>query len=252
MAATTENINNTFFDGIYKDVWRQLIPNGLSEAEVDFIVEVAGLQQNDSVLDIMCGYGRHALELGNRGMHVTAIDNLPAYIEEIRKKAVAASVPVTAVLSGALEMKLTQEYDAAVCMGNSFAFFNKEDCESMLKNISAHLKPGGVLVINSWMIAEIAIKHFREKDWHQVNDYKYLLDYKFLFNPSRIESEQTIVSPEGGVEVLHGIDYIFTLDELETMFAEVGMTTRALYATPRKRPFIFGDSRVYIVVEKLS
>ena len=252
MAATKENINNTFFDGIYKDVWRQLIPNGLSEAEVDFIVEVAGLQQNDSVLDIMCGYGRHALELGNRSMHVTAIDNLPAYIEEIRKKAVAASVPVKAVLSGALEMKLTQVYDAVVCMGNSFAFFNKEDCESMLKNISAHLKPGGVLVINSWMIAEIAIKHFREKDWHQVNDYKYLLDYKFLFNPSRIESEQTIVSPEGGVEVLHGIDYIFTLDELETMFAEVGMTTRALYSTPRKRPFIFGDSRVYIVVEKLS
>jgi cyclopropane fatty-acyl-phospholipid synthase-like methyltransferase len=252
MAATTENINNAFFDGIYKDVWRQLIPNGLSEAEVDFIVEVARLQENDSVLDVMCGYGRHALELGNRGIQVTAVDNLPAYVDEIKEKAIAASVSVTPVLSGALDMTLTRVYDAAICMGNSFAFFNKQDCGSLLKNISAHLKPGGVLVINSWMIAEIAIKHFREKDWHQVNDYKYLLDYKFQFSPNRIESEQTIVTPDGGVEVLHGIDYIFTLDELETMFAEAGMSTQALYSTPRKRPFVFGDSRVYIVVEKLS
>ena len=102
------------------------------------------------------------------------------------------------------------------------------------------------------MIAEIAIKHFREKDWHYVDGYKYLLDYKFLFHPSRIESEQTVIASDGTIEVIRGIDYIFTLDEMESMFKEAGLTTKHLYSTPRKRPFTLGDGRIYIVAEKIA
>ncbi len=56
--ASQPNINNNFFEGSYKEVWRKIIPPGLTEAEVDFIIEVAGLKPKDSVLDLMCGYGR--------------------------------------------------------------------------------------------------------------------------------------------------------------------------------------------------
>jgi SAM-dependent methyltransferase len=251
MSVQTANINDTFFEGAYKDVWRGIIPNGLTEAEVDFITEIAGLQKTDSVLDIMCGYGRHAIELGRRGVHTTAIDNLKEYVEEIKTKAKEENLPTEAVQAGAMEVELTATYDAAICMGNSFAFFNKEDATHLLKKIAAHLKPGGVLIINSWMIAEIAIKHFRERDWHYVGEYKYLLDYKFLFHPNRIESEQTIISKDGSIEVLKGVDYIYSLDELEMMFKEAGLTTKNLYSTPRKRKFTLGDSRIYIVAEKM-
>jgi SAM-dependent methyltransferase len=245
------NINNTFFEGVYKDVWKRLIPNGLTEAEVDFIIEIGRLKPEDRVLDIMCGYGRHALEMGRRRLQVTAVDNLSDYVQEIKDKAEQENLPVEPVLSGALEVPLSGSYDAAICMGNSFAFFDKEDATFLLKKIASHLKTGGVFIINSWMIAEIAIKHFREKDWHFVGDYKYLLDYKFLFHPNRIESEQTIISKDGEVNVIRGVDYIFTLDELEAMFKEAGLTTRYLYSTPRKKRFALGDGRIYIVAEKL-
>jgi cyclopropane fatty-acyl-phospholipid synthase-like methyltransferase len=245
------NINNTFFEGIYKDVWKRLIPSGLTEAEVDFIMESAGLEAGDKVLDIMCGYGRHAIEMAGRGLQVTAVDNLKDYVLEIKARAEEKNLPVEPVLSGALEVALSQTYEAAICMGNSFAFFNKEEAGFLLKKIASHLKTGGVFIINSWMIAEIAIKHFREKDWHDVGEYKYLLDYKFLFHPNRIESEQTIIDKEGGVEVIRGVDYIFTLDEMEMMFNEAGLRTKHLYSTPRKKPFTLGDGRIYIVAEKL-
>jgi len=45
-------------------------------------------------------------------------------------------------------------------MGNSFAFFDRQDAVTILKNISGHLKAGGIFIINSWMIAEVALKHF--------------------------------------------------------------------------------------------
>lgn len=245
------NINNTFFEGIYKEVWKRLIPNGLTEAEVDFIMEAGGLKPGDRVLDIMCGYGRHAIEMGKRGLGVTAVDNLGDYVQEISDKAKKENLPVEPVLSGALEVQLSGRYDATICMGNSFAFFDKEDAMLLLKKIAAHLKTGGIFIINSWMIAEIAIKHFREKDWHYVGDYKYLLDYRFLFHPNRIESEQTIISKDGGVDVIKGVDYIFTLDELESMFRQAGLATKHLYSTPRKKPFTLGDGRIYIVAAKV-
>ena len=248
---SSPNINDRFFEGAYKEVWKGLIPPGLTEAETEFITEIAELQPGDRVLDILCGYGRHALELARLGIPVTAIDNLRDYIREIEIKAASEQLPVEPVLSGALEARLSGFYKAVICMGNSFAFFEKKDAVSLLQKMASHLQPGGILLINSWMIAEIAIRHFRERDWYYVGDYKYLLDYRFLFHPNRIESEQTIISGDGSVEIVKGIDYIFTLDELEDMFRQAGLKTRELYSTPRKKRFSLGDGRIYIVAEKL-
>ena len=171
---TTEktNINDRFFEGHYQEVWRKLIPPGLSEAECSFIEDVAGLQKEDTVLDLMCGYGRHALELARRGYHVTAIDNLQTYIDEIQTTATTENLPVAAIASGALQAPLEQTYKAILCMGNSFAFFDRTDALALLNKVSSHLASGGTFIINTWMIAEIAIKHFQEREWYYVDDYK--------------------------------------------------------------------------------
>lgn len=245
------NINNVFFKGAYKEAWRHLIPEGLTEAETDFIIDIGALSKQGKVLDLMCGYGRHALELGRRGIPVTAVDNLEAYVGEINLQAGKEGYPVCAVEADVLTYRPTEKYDAVICMGNSFAFFNRPDAVSILRNISDHLAETGKLIINSWMIAEIAIRYFREKDWHHAGAYKCLLDYKYTFHPSRIESEQTIIGPDDSIEVIRGVDYIFTLDELEQMFLEAGLKMKELYSTPRKRKFSLGDGRIYIVGEKL-
>lgn len=250
MPLSPANINDVFFDGVYQDVWRHLIPPGLSEAECDFIEEMALLQKADRVLDLMCGYGRHALELARRGYTVTAVDNLAAYTSEIKLIASQENLLVEAVNAGALNVELAELYKAVICMGNSFAFFDRQDAVRLLKKIAAHLQHNGILLINSWMIAEIAIKHFREREWTEAGGYKYLMKYRFQFQPSRIESEHTVIADNGTIETVRGVDYVFTLAEMETMFNEAGLTTKALYATPRKKAFRLGDNRIYIVAEK--
>jgi hypothetical protein len=137
-------------------------------------------------------------------------------------------------------------------MGNSFAFFNKEDSTHLLKTIAQHLKEEGIFIINSWMIAEVAIRHFKSKDWFYAGEYKYLLDYRFQFNPNRIESEQTIITPQGLIETNQAVDYIFTLDELGEMSKEAGLRIRDLYSTPRKKKFSLGDGQIYMVIEKIN
>lgn len=248
--STSGNINDVFFEGTYKSVWKKINPHGLTVAEAEFITEVASLTPGKKVLDLMCGFGRHALELAQKGIHVTAVDNLEEYIDELRDKAKHQHLPIQAVRSGALEVELQEEFNAAICMGNSLAFFNRSNTEQLIRKVAAHLKPGGVFIINSWMIAEIAIRHFRDKEWYDVEDYKCLIDNKYCFSPSRIESEQTIIAPDGSSEVIKGVDYIYTLGELEEMFQQAGLRTSGLFSTPRMRPFLFGDTRIYIVAEK--
>jgi 2-polyprenyl-3-methyl-5-hydroxy-6-metoxy-1,4-benzoquinol methylase len=200
----------------------------------------------------MCGYGRHAVELVKRGYSVTAIDNLPDYIAELEEKARAESLSIDAQVSGALEVTLQGQYRAILCMGNSFAFFNKDEALSLLQKLAAHLEPDGIIIINTWMIAEIAIRFFQDREWYPVGDYKCLLHYQFRFGPNRIESEQTLIAPDGTIEVLKGVDYILTLDELEQLFQQAGLRLRHTYSTPKKRVFRMGDNKAYLVVEKAA
>jgi cyclopropane fatty-acyl-phospholipid synthase-like methyltransferase len=215
------NINDTFFSGAYKDVWRKLIPAGLTEAETDFIEEAAHLKKGEHVLDIMCGYGRHTLVLANRGYNVTAVDNLQQYIDEINNTAGDQQLSVQGICAGLLDVELAGMYDAAICMGNSFAFFDETDALTVLQNLSAHLKQNGVFIINTWMLGEIAIKHYHEKDWFYAGDYKYLVDNQYLFNPTRIESDHIIIRKDGVTETIKGIDYIFTVAELDALLGSL-------------------------------
>ncbi len=244
------NINNIFFEGSYKEVWRKLIPPGLTETEVDFIIEIAGLKPKNHVLDLMCGYGRHALELGRREYIVTAIDNSEEYIKEIEIKFATEGLEINAIAADVVNANLDGSYEAAICMGNSFAFFNKEDALKLLRKLASVLNEKGKLIINTWMLGEIAIKYFKEKDWFYVDDYKYLIESKYLFNPTRIESDHIIIKAGMEPEMVKGIDYIFTASELNEILNTAGFSLNEMYSTPRKRKFQFGDTRVYIVAEK--
>src|SRR6478735_4767588 len=136
MPPSSTNINSIFFEGLYKHAWKEIIPPALTVAEVDFIEELIAVTNKGKILDIMCGYGRHTLELARRGLQVTAIDNLQAYIEEIRIKASEQNLAITPIQSDILQVRLDEFFDAAICMGNSFAFFDKTDAVTVLKNIS--------------------------------------------------------------------------------------------------------------------
>lgn len=250
MPATSTNINNSFFDGLYKDVWKQIVPNGLTEVELEFIAEAAGLTDKSRVLDLMCGFGRHSLGLAERNISVTAIDNQFEYIEEIRNRAATATLPVQAHQSDILAFDAGSGYDAAICMGNSFSFFNRLETISLLQRISAALKPNGFFIMNSWAIAEVVNRFFKEKDWHYAGPYKCVVESEYRTSPARVIFEQTVIAPTGEIEVQKGVDYVYSLNEFDLMFREAGLETLHLYSTPRKRKFTLGEGRVYIVARK--
>lgn len=244
------NINDTFFDGYYKEIWRTVIPDELTVKETDFILSYFDLQAESKVLDLMCGYGRHTIALARKGIQVTAVDNLPAYTNEIRETVNRENLPVDVVTGSVPGYKPPEGFDLVVCMGNSLNFFNAGELEKLFSSIAAALKTGGHLLINSWSIAEIVFRNFKDKSWSQIGDMKFLNEAAFLFHPTRIETESTIITSDGKTETKKGVDYIFSLNELDTMLSAAGLMLREVYSIPGKKKFTIGEPRAYIIAVK--
>jgi hypothetical protein len=120
-----------------------------------------------------------------------------------------------------------------------------------MSSIANHLNPGGHFLINSWSIAEISFKNFKEKSWSRVGDLKFLTDCKLLFHPTRIETESIIITPDGETETKTGIDYIFSLNEMEAMLNKAGLRLKEVYSIPGRKKFSLGEPRAYLVAEKI-
>lgn len=248
--AATENINNIFFDGYYKEIWRSFIPDDLTVKESDFMANYFHLQTGSRVLDLMSGYGRHALALARKGIDVVAVDNLPDYINETKKIAGQERLPVSVVQADVADYEPEGQFDLAICMGNSFNFFETSQAQKITSNVSAHLKPGGYFFINTWSLAEIVIKHFRDRSWSEINGIKFLTESKFLFHPTRIETNCIMMAPGGNSETKMGVDYIYSLSEMEAMLKTAGLTLEEAYSIPGKKPFSLGDARAYLIARK--
>lgn len=244
-----ENINNSFFDGYYKDIWRSIIPSELTIKESEFIVDYFNLTPDKKVLDLMCGYGRHAITLAGKGIKVTAVDNLEDYIIEIKDVATKDQLSINAVKTDVLQFTTQEKFDLVICMGNSFNFFSPEEAEKLLLNIYSQLNSNGQLLIHTWSIAEIAIPQFKDKSWTEINGLKYLTSSKYLFFPTRIETETIIIGSQG-TETKIAVDYIFSISELNDLLKKCGFNTKEIYSIPGKKAFKLGDSRAYITANK--
>ena len=244
------NINNDFFDGYYKDIWRAIIPEALTKAEVDYLIQEANLHAGNKVLDLMCGYGRHAIALARKGIEVMAVDNLADYVSEIDDIIKKENLPIQTVEVDVIEFEPHTQFDLVICMGNSLSVFDRDDTVKLFSTVKSCLKPNCKFIFGTWMIAEIAIKQFKERSWSYVGDLRCLTDSKYFFSPSRIETEMAIIATDGTTEIKHSLDYIYSLDETENMLKESGLDMKEVWSVPQKKKFALGEPRAYIIAEK--
>jgi len=100
-----------------------------------------------SVLDYGCGLGNLALEAARRGCTVTAVDASPTAIARIRAAAQEEHLPITAVQDNLTTFQIASDYDTIVAIG-VLMFFPEARALDLLKDIQAHVRPGGRAVVN--------------------------------------------------------------------------------------------------------
>lgn len=243
---------HTYFKGLPQKAWKLNQDEEYTEYEVDFLRDTLDLKKGSKVLDVMAGYGRHALPLADLGVELTCVDLSSEYCDELQKISVQENLPVTVICDDILAVSFEEKsFDAAYCFGNSFSFFPREDMQIFLQKISDLLVPGGLFSIHTENLAESIFPNFQVRNWMPVEgDIIYLAQNEYHPEEGLIEAEQTFIS--GAEKVTHHVrQHIYTLGELTFMFRSAGLKVIGAFANLEADPFMLGDEQLYLVARKI-
>jgi len=210
--------------------------------EVDYLLEKLkehGFQAG-RILDLNCGIGRHAIELGKRGIEVLGTDISPHYIDVATKKAEEAGVSdktnfkVADMRKIATSLSSVKPFDGIICMWTSFGFYDDDTNDDILKQCLGLIRPGGFFVLDiinrDWLITS-----FADSGYHPVGDMIVLEERNFDILTSRNYMKWTYLKPQGEEnyrpEKPVTLDHrIWSLHELINLFEKIGFKHEAVYA----------------------
>ncbi len=250
---------HNFFHGLPQAAWKAAQTEEQTQLDLELLVETLDFGPDDRLLDIFCGYGRHALPLARMGARVTGIDISEDYIAEIQAIAKAEKLAVTAVAADFLTMSQSDfgsndSFDVAYCLGNSFSFFPRPDMLAFLTRIAGLLKPGGRFLAHSEMIAESVLPDYQARNWQPIGNegdesILFLVENEYNALESRIDSHLTYVRA-GETQTRTAQHFVYTLAELRRLFTEAGLTVIDCYGTVDGDPFSLGDEAVWLLARK--
>ena len=148
--------------GLYKEQyslefvgrWDELIDwQRRAEAENNFFQDILREQGANTVLDIACGTGFHAITLKADGFDVTAADGAPNMLAQARKNAERLGIDdlrlVEAEWTRLGESFSNERFDAVICLGNAFThLFDESDRIRSLNEVYRLLKNDGIAIID--------------------------------------------------------------------------------------------------------
>ena len=127
--------------------------------ETAFVLDVLNKHgcSPETVLDLGCGTGRHALEMAKQGIAVTGVDMSDTMLalghETINCLDPAAfSVPLPELRNGdARTARLDKTFDAVVSLFHVMSYQNtEEDALAVMETARMHMKPGGFFLFDFW------------------------------------------------------------------------------------------------------
>jgi glycine/sarcosine N-methyltransferase len=119
--------------------------------EMPFMEGILTRVRAQSVLDVACGTGWHAIALARKGYAAAGCDASPAMIEQARANACRVSVNVPFEVADFSQVgKIPGTFEAILCLGNSLPhLLSRDQLGDTFGQMRMKLKPGGVLILHN-------------------------------------------------------------------------------------------------------
>src|SRR6266699_3904158 len=177
-----------FFGDNYLDVYGHQLSAEGAEHEASFVERALALKAGESLLDLCCGPGRHALLLAQRGLRVTALDLSQPYLDAAAAEAERRGIEIETVRADMRAPGFEGRFDAVINMFSSFGYLESEaEDAKVLRGVAAALRPSGRalfdLINREWVIRnqvadesrtgadEMVYLDRRELDGHHIRLY---------------------------------------------------------------------------------
>ena len=221
----------------YKKIWSLQIQDMSwvenTVREVDFIVEALELSEKQRVLDLACGFGRHALELARRGHVVVGVDITPDYITEAGRLAKEYDLNSAEFIYADLrQVSFRGEFEVVLNMADGAIGYLEDDEENLkiFDLVSSALKPDGKHLMGVCS-GGYARKHFPRRHWEIGSHSLSLADFEWdqknsrmLYRGYSLPYGEILQKPKPPSETdLPGYTRLYTIEELHDIFSKRGM-----------------------------
>jgi SAM-dependent methyltransferase len=242
----------SFFQGPWGSLQRAGYPPEKTREEIDFIVKALELGDAERVLDVPCGEGRHSIELASRGFAVTGIELNAEAIDTARANAAERGVTVDFQEEDMRSLSAPGGFDAAICYGGSFGYFDDEGNLAFVKAVAGALSDNGRFLIDT-PVAESLFPQYKERDWQwwdeESRDTRILQERSWDLRTGRIHATWMFIGPNETSSAEISIR-IYTCRELCELLREAGFQEFRPLETKTHAPFKMGSCRLSLVAYK--
>jgi SAM-dependent methyltransferase len=207
-----------------------------TSAQVDRLIGLLELSNGTQLLDLCCGIGRLSLEFARRGYLVTGVDRTLPYLELARRAAASEGLKVEFVSAGMDKFARPAAFSAAVCMYNSFGYFeDPADDRRVIANLYESLQPGGKLALDV-LGREVLARIYRPCTREKAGTAVLLQRREITRNWTWLVNHSTITDAEGRHEFSFG-HRLYSGSELHQLLLAAGFVDVALYGDLAGRPY---------------
>ena len=225
------------------------IETGTSK-EVQGILKFLDLKPKAKLLDLCCGYGRHCIELSQKGFRITGYDLSRFFIERACKSAQALGLKIDFVEGDMRKIPFEEEFDACINMFTSFGFFEREEDDSkVLRGVNKALKPGGKFLLDT-INREYLIRNFQARRWVKRGDFVMLEESFFDLFSNRIETTRTLIFEDNKRREYSISLRTYTLSEMIDLLNEANFTLEGVHGDFELREYGLDSPRMILISTK--
>lgn len=141
------------------------------------------------------------------------------------------------------------EFDAAICLGNSFGYLEHDASLDFLRALARALKPTGGFLLETGTAAECLLPHFEERSEHVIGGITMRSVNRYRATEGRLYCEDEF-ERAGKRETRTSTQAVYTAAEIARMLRSVGLKPQAFYGGTDGADFRLGSPELLIVAKK--
>lgn len=238
----------TWFQSWFESPWYMRLYRHRTEEEareaVNLVARQAHVERGTRILDLCCGYGRHALALGEAGYIVTGIDGSEYLIN--RAQELYPHPNVTYRLGDMRGPFPGAPYQAIANFFTSFGYFDThEENLSVLRNVRTSLVEGGMFVMDFFNAHRV--RATLEPETLSMVDGVTILQERWIDEPF-VRKRITVNDPCSQEQTFEERVWLYDNEALCDMAVTAGLRVTATLGTYSGEPFDAASSPRCIMI----
>lgn len=209
-----------FFGEHYLRTVRTPTPKEVA-AECDFIERAMRVPVGARVLDVGCGLGLQTVEMAARGYQMVGLDISATMISRAYDEAEDRGLEVAFVRGDMREVTFEQPFDALMCWGTSFGYFDEDGNEVLVRKFHQALRPQGVLFLEV-VNRDFIIGSQPNQVWFEVDGSVCMEETDFEYETSRLRVKRRVASQDGRERDREYSIRLYALHEIRSLLERNG------------------------------